>query len=135
VTHAGFVVRRVGVADDSALGAVTVGIADDPAGRGRCLLFHVGTRAEWDIQDVGLDQDTYSITDEVQNTTYGGVTHCVLSARELHLRFTLQAARALMLHQDCRFVLAVDEASIDELRDGLRRVLSTGWGAPAELVL
>jgi hypothetical protein len=62
----------------------------------------------------------------------------VLTPDELKLGFTSDAARALYLERECRFPLEVDAASREQLREGLRRVLTGGRhgrATPAELVL
>ena len=133
----GFGVRLVGTAEEH--GVFTVGIAADAGGTGRCLLFSSAANSEWDDdQDIADEEATYCVVDEVQSTAYGGVISCVLTSRDLRLKFTPEAAHRLHLKPDCRFPLLVDEASIEQLRDGLRRVLTggrSGRAAPSELVL
>jgi hypothetical protein len=132
---AGFVVQRVGTAEDN--GVLTVGIAAAPDATGRCLLFSIQIDAA-DDENVADELDTYCITDEAQSTTYGGVVSCLLAAQELTLTFTAEAARQLHLNPRCRFPLRVDEESVEQLRSGLRRVLTGGRNdrmAPSELVL
>jgi hypothetical protein len=132
---AGFVVRRVGTAEEN--GVLTVGIAADPDATGRCLLFSVQIDTG-DDETLAAEENTYCITDEVQSTTYGGVVSCLLAPHELRLTFSAEAAQRLHLNPSCRFPLRVDKGSVEQLRSGLRRVLTggrNGRAAPSALVL
>ena len=118
----------------------TVGIAVATAakGAGRCLLFSIQTSSQWDDQDVAHAEDTYCITDEVQSTTYCGVSRQLLTPQELRLKFTAEVAQKLAVNPTGRFPLRVDEASVEQLRSGLRRVLTggrNGRAVPSELVV
>jgi hypothetical protein len=57
---------------------------------------------------------------------YGGVVECELSDDRLILRLTERAAEALGTPTDLSFVLALDPTKLEVLRQGLRRVLTSG---------
>lgn len=128
-----FVVREAAVALRAAENALVVGLSEGVGGAGQTLLFQVAL--SFDEQDRSLGMDTYSVTNASGATVYGGVTHCVLTGDLLTLRFDAASALALGSAAVCHLQLAVDAASVAALREGLRRVLTTGNSTPSQLTL
>ena len=124
----GFTVRRIGVKELTDDETFVVGLTEDDEGAGRALVFMVSLA--FDEQDRALGMDTYCVSNEVGATVYGGVASCVLE-----LTFEPSAAETLVVHEECRFPLQLDEQSIAHLRRGLRRVLASGQSPPDPLVL
>ncbi len=110
-------IRKVGVAE-KADDVLSVGIAEQEDGGGTCLVFSrsLGPPTE---QDIALGLETYSISNELGATTYGGATY-ELSATTLTIRFTGNAARDLDLPRTLVLDLLVGREAIAELAAGLR---------------
>ena len=59
---------------------------------------------------------------------YGGVTAVSLRDRRLQVALTREAARVLGLRPRITVHLGVDDAAVELLRDGLRRIFSASPG-------
>lgn len=137
----GFVVRRVGIVEFPEVmefpreQVYIVGLAEYTDGSGRNLIFQMAYAN--DKQDVRLGLDTYCVTNEMAAVVYGGVTACVLEIEEeqLLLRFTPEAATELDVPERCRLRLEVDQLSVEQMRQGLRRVFTGQREMPEPLVL
>jgi hypothetical protein len=80
-----------------------------------------------DEQEVELGMDTYClVVDPGQATHYGGVRECAVRDRELRLVLKQDAAAALGLPVEQRFVLDLPAHQLELLGRGLRRVLTSG---------
>ncbi len=87
-----------------------------------------------DEQDVALGLDSYCVSISAGPSHYGGIQSCVLRGRSLELGFSTDAAEALGLDPRLVLDLRVDDARLEEIRHGLKRVLA-GADAPSTLVL
>lgn len=134
--NCGFDVHAVGIDDNPDIDTFTVGIADAEVPT-RALLFQIRL-SPFEDDDINAGWATYCITDEAADVVYGGVDECVLDNRTLTLSFDDNAQAALGTGPRCIYRLLVDDAHIEVLRTGLRRVLTGGFnqtGMPARLVL
>ncbi len=120
-----FEVRRITVEALDDLNTYVVGIAENMDGSGQTLLLQTAL-TPIDEQDRTLNMETYCVSTAWGATVYGGVTSCALQDDLLTLGLDPRAAETLGIGQDCRFRLRVDQDSIEQLKQGLRTVLSTG---------
>ena len=108
--------------------AFIVGLSENGAGDGACLIFQNGLRPP-DEQDGVLGLDSYCIVDEEGAVQYGGVTRAVLAEATLTLTLTEAAAEELGVLNDARtIVLGVPAADVPRLAEGLNRIF--GYGNP-----
>lgn len=120
--------RAAGFDRDDVNECLTAGFAELPDGSCLALLFQVSTH-EPDDQDLHLGWDTYCITTGDQSgTCYGGLLHEHFAGTELTLLFTPKAASELRLETEVRVRFDVDESSLQEFKDGFRRVVLVRWG-------
>ncbi|MDO9456621.1 Imm10 family immunity protein [Nocardioides sp.] len=114
---------------------VSVGESDDAfvvafeeiEDKGRAL-FLMSDLEEPDDQEIKLGMDTYCLVNQDDETHYGGVERVTLDGRSLGLHLLKGAADKLGLPRVVRLELTVDvdEATVAELRGGLRWVLTFG---------
>lgn len=84
-----------------------------------------------DEQEIQLGMDTYClVVDPGQATHYGGVLECGITGAELRLVLAEDAAAALSLPRENRFVLDISPYQLELLSRGLRRVLSSAVQMP-----
>lgn len=95
--------------------------------KGRAL-FLMSDLEEPGDQEIKLGMDTYCLVNADDVTHYGGVERAVLDDRTLELHLLQGAADALGLPRVVRLTLTVevDDATVAELRDGLKWVLTFG---------
>jgi Immunity protein 10 len=118
------VLRNAG--EDENDNGYVVGVQESLDPESWSLMFMASNRAA-DEQEISLGWDTYClVVDPGQCTVYGGVVECELSDDRLILRLTERAAEALGTPTDLSFVLALDPTKLEVLRQGLRRVLTSG---------
>jgi hypothetical protein len=80
-----------------------------------------------DEQEIRLGMDTYClVVDPGQRAFYGGVLACEIVGREMLLGLTDEASQTLGIPDELRFRLDFSEETIEMLRRGLRRVLTSG---------
>jgi Immunity protein 10 len=80
-----------------------------------------------DEQEIALGMDTYClVVDPGQATFYGGVLECELTAGQLRLLLTEEAAKALGTPTELSFALAMDVEQVRMVSRGLARVLTSG---------
>jgi hypothetical protein len=83
--------------------------------------------SEPDGVDRASGMDSYCVSNELGMTFYGGVQEISLNDQALRVVFDLKAAQELGLDEPIIEVqLEVDEDSVSQLRDGLRRILTYG---------
>ncbi|WP_242906086.1 Imm10 family immunity protein [Actinomadura terrae] len=110
--------RLVGTSEDP--DTFTVGLAEHPDGSGQGLLFTTPLADE-------EDTETYCLCTETAATYYGGVRECVLEGDLLRIKLSRAAAEELGIGPELTITLELPEASaLEELRNGLRRVLTSG---------
>ena len=116
------VLRDAGEADD---GVYVVGVRESTDPEAWSLLFmECGPEDE---HEVDLGWDTYClVVDPGQATFYGGIVDCEVTATELSLVFTEDAASTLGMPMRARFVLDLPDGKREMLGRGLRRVLTSG---------
>ncbi|TDD96816.1 Imm10 family immunity protein [Actinomadura rubrisoli] len=121
-----FAAQAVGVDEDSELECLTAGVAEGEDGSGMSLLFMCGL-FEPDEQDIALRQDTHCVVAADQGTAYGVVDEVVLRDKVLRVKFSADGLEALGLDdREIEAFLNVEDDAIDQLRDGLRRVMAYG---------
>jgi hypothetical protein len=121
-----FTARAVGVDEDDELECLTVGVGEDDDGSGMVLLFMCGL-AEPDEEDSELGEDTHCLVMADQATAYGAVERIVLRGKVLRVTVAASCLEELGLEDpDFEVFLDVDDDSVDELRVGLRRVMTYG---------
>lgn len=119
-----FTARTVGVAEEPESKSLTVGIGED--GSGMVLLFMCGL-LEPNEQDIALGHDTHCLVTEDQGTAYGVVEQVTLRGRVLLIKISDGGLEALGLDDpEIEAVIEADDVTIDQLRDGLRRVMAYG---------
>ena len=102
------------------------GLSEYADGSGRGLTFQCGL-SEPDEQDRALGMDSYCVSNELGLTEYGGVREVSLRNRTLRVVLDPNAAAGLGLDDAVIEVeLEVDDESVSQLRDGLRRILTYG---------
>jgi hypothetical protein len=115
----------IAAADDDGE-SLCVGVAEHDNGSGMFLTF-MCMLSEPDEQDVMLGMDTYCLVTPDQGTAYGGVKEVAISNGVLRVVVADDDLEALGLdHAEIEATLAVDEKSIEQLRQSLRRVLTYG---------
>ncbi|MGV9386877.1 Imm10 family immunity protein [Nonomuraea sp. NPDC003707] len=120
-----FTARVAGV-EEEADDCLTVGVAEGEDGAGMVLLFMCGL-FEPDEQDIELGMDTYCLVTAGQGTAYGVVEEVTLRERLLRVKVAADSLDALGLDDhEIEASLAVEDDVIDQLRDGLLRVLTYG---------
>jgi hypothetical protein len=102
-----------------------LGIAADEYGEEGHLIFQCGLSAP-DDQARRLELDSYCILNEEGGVYYGGLENVSLSADEISLRFSVEAASELELPAQDIEIEIVESVDMPTLRDGLRRVLTYG---------
>ena len=119
------VLRDAGEADDE---VYVVGVRESTDPQAWSLLFmECSPEDEEDEQEVGLGMDTYClVVDPGQATFYGGIVECEVTATELSLVLTEEAASTLGVPPHVRFVLDLPIGKREMLGRGLRRVLTSG---------
>ncbi|MGN9786837.1 Imm10 family immunity protein [Nonomuraea sp. ZG12] len=105
---------------------ISAGVSETEKGDGMVLTFQCCTY-EPDDQDIALSMDTYCVVTADQGTAYGAVQELTLQANVLRVVFDLDALEALGLDEpEIEAILDTDEQSVEQLRRGLRRILSYG---------
>ncbi|MEV6987483.1 Imm10 family immunity protein [Sphaerisporangium sp. NPDC051017] len=121
-----FTAREVGVEEEPELECLTAGLAEGTDGSGMVLMFMCST-CEPDDQDVALGMDTYCVVTADQGTAYGAVNEITLHEKLLRVVVAPDALDALSLSDpEIEAVLQVSDESIEQLRSGLRRILTYG---------
>lgn len=116
---------RIAAADDDGE-SLCVGVAEHDDGSGIFLTF-MCMLSEPDEQDVMFGMDTHCLVTPDQGTAYGSVKEVAISNGVLRVVVAKDALEALGLdHTEIEATLAVDEKSIEQLRQSLRRVLTYG---------
>ncbi|MEU5990240.1 Imm10 family immunity protein [Spirillospora sp. NPDC047418] len=115
--------RLASAVEDAEAGTFVIGLAEHPDGTGQALLFMCRAAPESESR---RDAETYCLSTDSGAVHYGGVRECVLEGRTLRLRLTRAAARDLEIGPDLTIALEFEDGALDELRGGLRRVLTTG---------
>jgi hypothetical protein len=118
---ADWIAHRLEVKQDG--GVLVVALSEDDKGSGRVLVFQRAVAAELIDED---DPDTYSMSDEMGTTVYGGVQAIQLDAGALLVEF--DAAAALFGLERLRIGLAIGRADVRALEAGLRMVFA---GSPS----
>jgi hypothetical protein len=118
------------VAVEENIDAFTVGLAEDQAGEGACLILQCALTPPTD-QDAATGLDSYCLMDEDGAVQYGGVLRAQLVGRTLRLDLTDEAAAELGVETEdnsltLTLALAVPPDSVARLSAGLRRVLTYG---------
>ena len=103
-----------------------VALAEHPDGGGRSLLFQSKLDSDYDAQDVRLGQDTHCVCDEDAVVAYAAVAACELTDSTFALTYAPEAAAELGVPERCRYPLDLEPQTIEQVRTGLRRVLSSG---------
>lgn len=132
-----FTARVVGVDEDPELECLTAGIGENEDGSGMVLLFMCGL-VEPDEQDIDLGEDTHCLVTADQATAYGAVERVALRDKVLRVRVNADSLEELGLDDpEIEAFLDVDDDAVDQLRVGLRRVLTYGRPDthPAEIEL
>jgi Immunity protein 10 len=108
---------------------LSVGVTEHADGDGLSLVFQGELESEPD--------EGYCLVSHTGACWYGGVTAVSLRDRRLRVALTREAARVLGLRPRITVHLAVDDAAVELLRDGLRRIFaaSPGPGGPPRLDL
>jgi hypothetical protein len=118
-----FIARVTGVDDVDCLVAAVAERAD---GTGRQLIFQASHEPP-DEDDVEDGMDTYCLVTEGQATVYGCVRELTIDGDRMHVVVDPDAVEDLGLEDSSITVqLAVDEQSVEALRDYLRRILAYG---------
>jgi hypothetical protein len=121
-----FTATAVGVDEDDELECLTAGVAEDEDGEGMVLLFMCGL-TEPDEDDVELGEDTHCLVTADQSTAYGAVERVALRDKVLHVTLSPSGLEELGLDEpEIEAVLDVEDEVVDQLRVGLRRVLTYG---------
>lgn len=114
------------VDEDSDHWCLSAGVSENLDGTGFALIFQRSLR-EPDEQDVALGMDSYCLVTAQQGTDYGCVTEVVRKDILLRVVVTPEATEPLGLDgTEFEATLELDRDVIEQLRDGLRRVLNYG---------
>lgn len=106
------------------------GVAEQENGGGHELTFMCCLH-EPDEQDIALGMDSYCLVTADQGTVYGGVKEVRLKDRVLRVVVDSSNLEALGLDDaEIEVTLDVDDERIEQLREGLLRVLA--YGRPSE---
>lgn len=102
------------------------GVAEHKDGSGMSLTFMCGLY-EPDEQDAALGMDSYCLVTPDQGTAYGCVSEVTLQEGVFRVVVAEDDLEALNLNEtEIEVTLAVDDESIEQLRQGLRRILTYG---------
>ncbi len=113
-----FTAHTVGVSEPGdEFEALSVGVAEHPNGEGLSLIFQGEPQAEPD--------EGYCLVTHTAACSYGGLVAVTLQGRRLKVTLTREAARVLGLRPRITVQLAVDDANVELLRAGLRRIFET----------
>lgn len=105
---------------------LSAGVSETQDGDGMVLIFQCCTY-EPDDQDIALGMDTHCVVTADQGTAYGAVREIAIHGKVLSVVFDPDDLEALGLaDSEVEVTLDVDEASVEQLRQGLRRILSYG---------
>jgi hypothetical protein len=116
-----FTARAVGVSEPGdEFEVLSVGVAERADGDGLSLIFQSELVSEPD--------EGYCLVTRSGACWYGGVVAVILRDRRLQVSLTREAARVLGLRPRITVHLAVDDAAVEQLRDGLRRIFATSPG-------
>jgi hypothetical protein len=120
-----WVIRYLEVGESVPGETFTVFVADREDGDGyqldlQCMM------AEPTAQDVGLELDSYCIVNEGGGVHYGGLEEVTLLPDRFILRFRDDAVEELDLPSNVVHLGIGSQIDIDEMRSGLRRVLTYG---------
>ncbi|WP_213009453.1 Imm10 family immunity protein [Paractinoplanes toevensis] len=101
-----------------------VAMATDEYGEQFGLTFQVPLSGEYDEQDRRLGMDTYSISNHLGRSIYGGIIAIAADpgASVLTMTFSTEATEELDIPATLRFHLA--NGKFDQVVEGLRRVLA-----------
>lgn len=115
-----------------------VAMATDEYGQKFGLSFQVPISGEYDEQDERLEMNTYSISDHVGRTEYGGVLAWSADAGQsvLAIEFSQALAESLDMPANVRFHLPPDK--FDQMIAGFRRIIAgekRGINLPVERVI
>ncbi|MFG2512765.1 hypothetical protein [Streptomyces sp. NPDC048584] len=120
-----WVIRYVESGESVPGGPFTIFIAEDDNGDGRHLDLQC-MPDEPSAQNVRLEMDSYCIVSEGEGVHYGGLKEVTLQPDRLVLRFLDDAVEELELPSDVVELGIAPGVDVDEIRSGLRRVLSYG---------
>jgi hypothetical protein len=120
-------VARIAVTDENPAGGYrSAGVAENADGSGFALIFQSSLHQP-DPQDVALGMDTYCLVTADQETAYGTVVEAVLADGVLRVVVSPDAQEPLGLDDTViEATLDVDHDAVEQLRDGLRRILNYG---------
>ncbi|PIB05723.1 MULTISPECIES: Imm10 family immunity protein [Streptomyces] len=120
-----WLVRVVAVQENVPDSCFIVGIAEDEYGEGRYLTLQSGLEEPGE-QERRLGLDSYCVVNETGGVHYGGIESVALSADQISFRFTSEAVGALSLPDQEMTLDIAPGSDVQNLRDGLRRVLTYG---------
>lgn len=121
-----FTARCVGVAEDPELECLSVGVAEDDQGEGMSLIFQCEL-SDTGEEDDEPDLDSYCLVTPDQCAAYGAVDEVTLDGRTLRIVVSRDALDELELADpEIEVLLDVDDDSVEHMRTGLRRVLTSG---------
>jgi hypothetical protein len=121
-----FTARSAGADEEPDYECVSAGVSEYEDGTGMVLIFQCGL-FEPDEQNVALGMDTYCLVTADQGTAYGGVAEVTLRDGVLRVVVGTDDLEALGLDDpEIEAILAVDDESVEQLRQGLRRILAYG---------
>lgn len=113
-----FVARTIVVEELADTNTFLVGLADNETGDREHLVLQ--RALSFSDQDRRMGMATYCAVTS-SGTAYGGIVSCVLDRDALEIELSLDVARKLGV-RGFDIVLDTDEASIQRLREGLRRI-------------
>ncbi|GHD71622.1 hypothetical protein GCM10010317_080760 [Streptomyces mirabilis] len=125
VSGSEWLVRVVVVEENVLDSCFSVGLAEDEYGEGRYLTFQCGLESPG-AQERTLGLDSYCIINETGGVYYGGVEKVSLSANMIFFRFTPEAVEKLDLPTGEINLHIAPGSDVENLRGGLRRVLTYG---------
>ncbi|MEV4383066.1 Imm10 family immunity protein [Streptosporangium sp. NPDC049644] len=121
-----FTAQAAGADEDLEGEFLSAGVSETQDGDGMMLIFQCCTY-EPDDQDIALGMDTHCVITANQGTAYGAVREIRLSDNVLRVVFDPDDLEALGLAEpEVEVALDVDQESVEQLRQGLRRILSYG---------
>ncbi|MEV5576651.1 Imm10 family immunity protein [Spirillospora sp. NPDC052269] len=130
-----FTARAVAAEADEDDETYVAGVAEQEYGGGHELTF-MCCLYEPDEQDIALGLDSYCLVTPNQGTAYGGVKEVRMKGRVLRVVVDPGKLEALGLDEpEIEVTLDVEEAQIEQLREGLRRVLTHGRPSERPAVL
>ncbi|MFD8563638.1 Imm10 family immunity protein [Streptosporangium canum] len=120
-----FIARVVGV-EEGADDCLSAGIAETEDGEGMMFVFQCALY-EPDEQDIALGWDTHCVVTANQGTAYGAVNELTLHGNVLRIVLDPHDLDALGLPDpEIEAIIEADDASIEEFRNALRRILAYG---------